>query len=112
MKRFLGEGKVADRFVHKEKFDFQAPKDVVHAVTIPPLPGEKIESKKAEDGMNTGILKLKNDQLKVTDLRQKMAEMDKDKEQPDILQGSFEDKEKSEESYINSELHRKITRIK
>jgi len=81
-------------------------------VSLPPLPIEKIKPTKSKAGNNTGILKVLNFNLKIFDIKEKLLRMRTTVEDDiNLLDGSIAHS-KQESSFINSELHRKITSIK
>jgi hypothetical protein len=97
--------------MNKEKYDFQDHKEFIHSVVLPPLPREKIKMVKTFKGNNSGITKLLNFNLKIFDLKDKMLRAKTQIQDSGLLDGSIEGSNR-ESSFINSELHRKITVIK
>jgi hypothetical protein len=84
---------------------------VVHAVSLPPLPSEKLKPVKSKTLGNTGIIKVLNFNLKVFDIKEKIRKL-ATKNLNEGLDGSVDSKEDENSSYLHSDLHRKIVEIK
>jgi hypothetical protein len=48
---------------------------VIHAVSLPPLPSEKLKPVKSKTLGNTGIIKVLNFNLKVFDIKEKIRKL-------------------------------------
>ena len=114
MAKFLGEGTVQDKLITKENYTFQNAKEHIHAVSLPPLPVEKLKAQKSAKNGNTGIVKVLNFNLKIFDVKEKLLRLRTQNEETanSILGLSINKSENNESSFINSELHRKIVAIK
>ena len=86
---------------------------MIHAVSLPPLPTEKIRKVMTKNGQNSGVLKVLNFNLKIFDIKDKMNRLRTTENEQSNLDGSIGGvKSDRESSYINSELNRKINVIK